>query len=66
MEKTQKIVLALLVLAIIFSATSAFISFHVLNSEVPQKTSGNVVGGGRGTLDFFVESSSSVEEGSNG
>ncbi len=66
MDKTQKIVLALLILAILFSAISAFVSFQVLNLNVPYgKTSGNVVGAGSGTIDFVVETSE-AEEGSNG
>lgn len=64
MERTQKIVLALLVLAIVFSAVSAFISFQVFSFEAPQKTSGNVVGSGVGTVQFIVEENS--EGGTNG
>ena len=62
MEKTQRIVVVLLVLAILFSVVSIMISFgafsvgnNVSGSQV--STTGNVVGGNSGGISFFVEGS---------
>jgi|GEM_PF-3437384 len=62
MNNTQKIITVLLILAIVFSATSIFISLSVSNLEIPSKAiTGKSVDNGGG-IKLFVEG----EEGENG
>ncbi|NCO11849.1 hypothetical protein CO038_03455 [Candidatus Pacearchaeota archaeon CG_4_9_14_0_2_um_filter_39_13] len=62
MDKTQKIVTVLLILAILFSATSIFISVSISKLDIPDKVvSGRSVDNGGGIM-IYVEGEN--EEGS--
>jgi biopolymer transport protein ExbD len=54
MNQTQKFIVMLLVLAILFSATSIFVSFSALNIDIPQRA---VAGSGAnsGGVNLVVE-----------
>ena len=57
MNKTQGIVIVLLVLAIIFSGVSIYIGFSALDKgPAENEVLRNVAGGGSGSVGFFVES----------
>lgn len=56
MNKTQKIIVVLLVMAILFSATSIFISVGVSKLDYSDGVSGRAVSnGGNGGIVFVVE-----------
>ena len=58
MDRTQTIVVALLIIAILFSAVSVFVSINAANFKIPQKqVTGQVAGGGSGGVEFSVERS---------
>ena len=61
-DRSKKLIIALLILAILFSVVSLVISFGVSNFDIPEfrrPASGQVIGGsGEGGLNFVVESSS--------
>ena len=59
MNKTQKIIIAVLILAILFSSLSIFISFSAMKLYYPQKDiSGRAVSSGNaGGIQLVVESS---------
>jgi hypothetical protein len=68
MDKNQKIVIALLVLAILFSAFSIFISYVAFSDiDLSQKVSGRVSEGrGSGGVSLVVHSSSAPAGGGDG
>ena len=57
MEKTQRIILTILIVAILFSAASIFISYNTLkNIGKPSRVVGHVTGGDGGAgLNLVVE-----------
>ncbi len=56
MDNTKKVLFVLLILAIVFSVTSIFISFSALNLDIPNgKTTGAVVGSGSAGVNLYVE-----------
>ena len=62
MDNTKKVLFVLLILAIVFSVASIFISFSALNLDAPSgKTTGAVIGSGSAGVNLYVEGSS--EEG---
>ncbi len=69
MDNTQRMILLLLVLAIMFSAISIYFSFSALNIEVPESnknpTQGNVVRSSGG-VGLIVEEPPVSEVGNNG
>ena len=65
MDKTQKLIVALLIVAILFSVASIFVSFSVSTKYlVPAKGSG--YDNGRGQVSLFVEGSGTGGEGNAG
>jgi hypothetical protein len=58
MNNTQRIIIAVLILAILFSSLSIFISFSAMNLGGQKDISGNAVSsGGRGGVQLVVETS---------
>ncbi len=67
MDRTQTIVVALLIIAILFSAVSVFVSINATNFKIPQKqVTGQVVSGGSGGVGLAIETSFSQGEEANG
>jgi hypothetical protein len=55
MERSHKIIVLLLVLAIIFSVVSIAINLFASNITVPDRVTGQVVGDSGGGVSFVVE-----------
>ncbi len=67
MDRTQTIVVALLIIAILFSAVSVFVSINATNFKIPQKqVTGQVVSGGNGGVGLAIENSFSQGGETNG
>lgn len=60
-DKTRTFVVALLILAILFSAASIFISYAALKLDLPSKTTGHASYGGAGDIGFIVEGNGNLE-----
>jgi len=54
MDNTQRVIVVLLVLAILFSGISIFVSYAALNIDVP-RTSGGVVEESGGGISLSIE-----------
>ena len=64
MDKTQKIIVVLLIISILFSAVSIVINLSVSNISIDNKTSGSVLDrGDRGSVSLFVEENRERGEG---
>jgi len=60
MDKSKRVIVVLLVLAILFSVASIYISVSVSNLNLPRGgVSGNAVGNSGGGISLVVESSNS-------
>ena len=61
MDKTQQIIIILLVLAILFSSISIFVVYSALNVDLPKKPAitGNDISRGNAGVNLFVETAQS-------
>jgi hypothetical protein len=55
MDRTQRIIVLLLVLAIVFSGISIIVSFTALNVDIPSRSSGRVIGESSGGVSLTIE-----------
>ena len=56
MDKTKRMIVALLILAIVFSAMSIFISLAAFNLDIPRKgVSGQITDSGASGISIYVE-----------
>ena len=66
MNKTQRVIVILLVLAVVFSAFAVFVSFAGLNLDIDLTPKSRVVDPDSGTsadIGFFVENSAAGKDG---
>ena len=61
MEKSQKVILVVLILAIVFSVFSILICVNLFDSDFPASSTGNAVEDSGGGVQFLVETNSQEE-----